>query len=88
MIRNIPRHFAEGDYVLKSDEDGKFTKLKELFEVAKDRLISIDLKADSDILKHKVSEMIKEYRRESITIWGSVKPKHHSKIRDINPDVP
>jgi len=58
MMRSVPLHFSDGEYELRSDEDGKFTTLRELFEVAPDRLISIDLKADSDILKHKVSELI------------------------------
>ena len=88
MMRSIPLHFSDGEYVLKSEEDGKFTLLRELFEGAPDRLISIDLKADSDVLKLKVSDLIKEFKRESITIWGSVKPKHHTRIREVNPEVP
>lgn len=88
MMRSIPLHFSEGEYQLRIEEDGKFTTLRELFEVSSDRLISIDLKADSDVLKHKVSDLIKEFGRDSITIWGSVKPKHHSRIREVNPDIP
>jgi hypothetical protein len=53
MMRSIPLHFSDGEYVLNSEEDGKFTLLRDLFEVAHDRLISIDLKADSEPLKLK-----------------------------------
>ncbi len=61
MMRSIPLHFSDGEYALNSEEDGKFTLLRDLFDVASDRLISIDLKADSDVLKLKVSDLIKEF---------------------------
>ena len=60
-----------------AEEEGKFTPLRELFELAPHKLISIDIKDDGDEVKGKVNELIKEYKREKITIWGSMKPKHH-----------
>jgi lysophospholipase D len=51
MSEVIPMHFSDIEYTRKPEETGKFTKLSELFEIAPDRLISVDLKADSDILR-------------------------------------
>lgn len=81
-------HFSSEEYHLLHDEDGKFTTLRELFELAPHKMISIDLKGDSDELKHKTNDLIKEFKREHLTIWGSMKPKHHKRIREINPLVP
>lgn len=88
MKRAIPLHFSEQLYNLLPEEDGKFTTLRELFELAPNKLISIDIKGDSDELKHKVNDLIKEFKREHLTIWGSMKPKHHNRIKEINPMIP
>lgn len=67
-------HFSDGQYELLSEEDGKFTTLKELFEIAQNKFISIDLKNGSEAMGHKVNELIKEFNREHLTIWGSMFP--------------
>jgi len=59
-----------------------------LFEIANYKVISIDLKHRSDEMKHKVNELIKEFKREHLTIWGSMVPAEHNKIARINPNVP
>ena len=88
ISRRIPLHFSEGEYVLLPEEDGKFTTLRQLFEIANYKVISIDLKHRSDEMKHKVNELIKEFKREHLTIWGSMVPAEHNKIARINPNVP
>ena len=77
MKRQIPMHFSTGEYHLLQDEDGKFTTLRELFEVASYKLISIDLKNADEAMNHKVNDLIKEFKREHLTIWGSMFPKQH-----------
>ena len=88
MKRSIPLHFSSSEYQLLPEEDGKFSPLKDLFELAPNKLISIDLKGDSDELKHKTSDLIKKFKREHLTIWGSMKPKHHNRCKEINPNIP
>ena len=88
MKRVIPLHFSGGKYRLLEEEDGTFTRLEDLFKLAPGKLISIDIKDDSDEIKHKVHQLIKDYHRESITIWGSMKPSHHRVIGKLNPNIP
>ncbi len=39
-------------YTKRYDEPpGKFAKLKELFEIAQDHMISVDLKVDNEVLR-------------------------------------
>lgn len=51
-------------------------------------MISIDIKGESDELKLKVNDLVKEFKRENLTMWGSMKNSHHKRIRNINPDIP
>ena len=44
MKRSIPLHFSDKEYQLLPEEFGKFTTLRELFEMAPTKIISIDLK--------------------------------------------
>ena len=58
MQREIPMHFATGNYKLQDEEDGKFTLLNDLFTFNvnngyKNILYSIDMKSRSDELVQK-----------------------------------
>jgi len=88
MKRTIGLHFSNSLYDLLPEEEGKFATLRELFEIAPHKMISIDLKGDHNELKNKVNELIKEFSRESLTIWGSMKPRQHQLIANLNPEVP
>ena len=81
-------HFSDKLYLRRHDESAKFTKLKELFEIAQDHMISVDLKVDSEVLRLKVSQLIREFKREHLTIWGSLKHSNHKKILRSAPDLP
>lgn len=45
--------------------------LKDVFERYPTTPINIDIKVDNDDLIKQVSELIQQYRREHITLWGS-----------------
>lgn len=51
-------------------------------------MISIDLKNASDDMNYKVNELIIEFKREHLTIWGSMFPKQHTKIGKLNRNIP
>ncbi len=87
MMRQFNTHFSSEPYVLRPEEDGKFTPLKDLFEIASNKLISIDLKNASTETIRKVNVLIKEYNREHLTIWGSMYPRGHKEAAEINPNV-
>jgi glycerophosphoryl diester phosphodiesterase len=88
MKRLFEVHFSNSEYSLLPEEDGKFTTLRELFELAPTKMISIDLKGDSPDLKDKVNQLIIEFKREHLSIWGSMKPAQHKAIGRLNPDIP
>ena len=75
--KKISMHMTEGDYNMLDEEDGKFTLLKELFEECPNAMISIDMKERDDELIIKVNEMVKEFKREDKTVWGSMFKEQH-----------
>lgn len=91
MQRRYVLHFTDNElYHLRDDEDGQLLTLRELFEMAPESLISVDLKGQSNSpnLCHKVNELIKEYKREELTIWGAMAGKPHKETRLANPAIP
>lgn len=70
--RNFNLHLMAGTYYLKDEEEGRFTTLRELFEIAGGVFISIDLKETSNELCEKVAELVREFNRQDITFWGSM----------------
>jgi len=85
--KNITHHFAEGHYELSDKEEGRFSTLRELFEAAPGMYISIDMKDSTDELCEKVNALVKEFKREDLTFWGSMFPAQHALIRELNPNV-
>ena len=70
-----------------SGEDRAIPKLKDVFEAFPNTVVNIDIKINNDRLIHEVSELIKQYGREDITIWGNFSAKITSKCYKENPDV-
>jgi len=58
-------------------EEGRFTLLRELFEVADGVLISIDMKDSNGELCRLVDQLVREFNREDVTIWGSIYSEQH-----------
>jgi hypothetical protein len=46
--------------------------LRELFENAEGIFVSIDMKDSNDELCIKVDEMVRSFKREDLTFWGSM----------------
>ena len=68
-------HLSPGSYEKKSNEDGKFSLLRDLFEQSQETtMFSIDMKAKSEEICVKVNDLVKEYRLEDRVIWGSMYP--------------
>ena len=42
-------------------------------------MISIDIKGKGEEIKHKVNDLIKEFKRESLTLWGSMSHSDHKR---------
>ncbi|KAL1418605.1 hypothetical protein MTO96_005640 [Rhipicephalus appendiculatus] len=66
-------------------EDRRIPLLSDIFTLFPSVPVNIDIKTNNDKLVEKVHELIKEFNREDITVWGSF---HHSvatKCYKLNP---
>ena len=72
---------------MQDDEDGKFSLLKDLFAECPDAMISIDMKERDDILIAKVNDLIKDFKREDKTVWGSMFKEQHQAAQAINANI-
>lgn len=59
-------------YTLSDHEDGKFTTLREMFEMSEGMYISIDMKSASPEMCYQCNDLVKEFKREHLTVWGSM----------------
>uniref|UniRef100_A0A8C5K8S1 GP-PDE domain-containing protein n=1 Tax=Jaculus jaculus TaxID=51337 RepID=A0A8C5K8S1_JACJA len=52
-------------------KDNRIPLLKEVFEAFPNIPINIDIKVNNNVLIQKVSELVKQYKREHLTVWGN-----------------
>ena len=89
MKQTFSSHFSTKMYDLHPDDDGKFSTLRQVFEISESKLINIDVKGTrSQELILKVNDLIKEFKREHLTCWGSMRPADHKLCRKTNPNIP
>nr|NP_001187824.1 glycerophosphodiester phosphodiesterase domain-containing protein 1 [Ictalurus punctatus]ADO29168.1 glycerophosphodiester phosphodiesterase domain-containing protein 1 [Ictalurus punctatus] len=70
-----------------SDVSRDIPLLETVFEHFPETPINIDVKCDSDVLIKKISELVKKFRREHITVWGSFSDVVNRKCQQENPDI-
>ncbi|XP_051905163.1 lysophospholipase D GDPD3a [Hippocampus zosterae] len=78
--------FYRGHY--SSGSDRTFTLLEDVFRKFPEIPISIEIKENNDQLIEKVSQLVKRYHREEITVWASVNSNILSKCRQTNAAMP
>ena len=61
---------------------------QEVFEAFPNVIIDFELKTPSDELIEKTNALIKEFKRENITIWGCKHNKDTKKLTKTNPNIP
>ncbi|XP_068219015.1 lysophospholipase D GDPD1-like [Palaemon carinicauda] len=83
----IPIDFMPGIKFSSKSEDRKFPLLEEAFQNFPNTPINIDIKIDSNELIKKVSELVKKYHREHITVWGNVRDAITLKCYKENPNM-
>ncbi|XP_023675217.1 lysophospholipase D GDPD1 [Paramormyrops kingsleyae] len=69
-------------------EDKRIPLLKEVFDSFPDTPVNIDIKVNDNILIQKVSELVKQYNREHLTVWGNASSKIVQKCYRENPHIP
>jgi len=81
--------FHPGNYYQGSEDESqrKIPLLEEVFKAFPDMVINIDIKEGGDELIDKINNLIVQYKRESITIWGSFKENGSLKCYQKNSNV-
>ncbi|KAM9209251.1 lysophospholipase D GDPD1 isoform 1-T1 [Dugong dugon] len=69
-------------------KDNRIPLLKEVFEAFPNTPVNIDIKVNNSMLIKKVSELVKQYKREHITVWGNASYKIVEKCYKENSDIP
>ncbi|XP_036613752.1 lysophospholipase D GDPD1 [Trichosurus vulpecula] len=69
-------------------EDKRIPLLKEVFEAFPHTPVNIDIKVNNNLLIKKVSELITQYKREHLTVWGNAKYEIVEKCHKENSDIP
>nr|CAD7262540.1 unnamed protein product [Timema shepardi]CAD7567876.1 unnamed protein product [Timema californicum] len=85
----LPLDFIPGCSFIGSEDpkDRRFTLLRDVFQEFPGIPINIDIKVDDDNLIRKVSDLIKQYHREEITVWGNFSDVITRKCYSENPRV-
>ena len=87
MAQEVNLHFSGGHYTRAPEEDGKFLLLREMFEKMPNTFISIDCKGGGVDMCDKVYELIIEFKREDLTVWGSMSPANHTHIQKLSANI-
>ncbi|XP_005350691.1 lysophospholipase D GDPD1 [Microtus ochrogaster] len=69
-------------------KDNRIPLLKEVFEAFPETPINIDIKVNNNVLIKKVSELVKQYKREHLTVWGNASSEIVEKCYKENSDIP
>ena len=85
--QQIQHHLAEGHYTVRDSDKTQFTLLRELFEHSEGVFVSIDMKDSNDELCRKVDSLVREFKREDLTFWGSMFDRQHKMVQKLNPRV-
>ncbi|KPP71206.1 hypothetical protein Z043_109910, partial [Scleropages formosus] len=74
--------------VCEGGEDKRIPLLKDVFEAFPETPVNIDIKVNDDTLIRKVSELVTEYKREHLTVWGNARNQIVQKCYRENPSIP
>ncbi|XP_056612595.1 lysophospholipase D GDPD1 [Triplophysa dalaica] len=69
-------------------DDERIPLLKDVFEAFPSTPVNIDIKVNNDTLIKKVSELVIQYDREHLTVWGNSRNEIVKKCYKENPRIP
>ncbi|XP_075871119.1 lysophospholipase D GDPD1 isoform X1 [Nelusetta ayraudi] len=69
-------------------DDKRIPLLQEVFEAFPNTAVNIDIKINNDTLIRKVSELVVQYDREHLTVWGNSSNQVVKKCYKENPQIP
>jgi len=84
----IEIHFSSLKYKATSTDSLQIPLLEDLMKEFPQTPFNMELKQNDQDLKVEVLKLIRKYKREKITIWGSVDEAHCLTCKGMAPDVP
>ncbi|XP_076041436.1 lysophospholipase D GDPD1-like isoform X1 [Oratosquilla oratoria] len=87
MKEQVPIDFVPGASFSSASEDRNFPLLEDVFKNFPNTAINIDIKINNDNLISKVSELVRKYNREHLTVWGNVNDDVTKKCYKENPNI-
>ncbi|XP_056330194.1 lysophospholipase D GDPD1 [Danio aesculapii] len=76
------------DCYCEGGEDKRIPLLRDVFEAFPSTPVNIDIKVNNDTLIKKVSELVIQYNREDLTVWGNSSNEIVKKCHKENPQIP
>uniref|UniRef100_A0A8C0UXD1 Glycerophosphodiester phosphodiesterase domain containing 1 n=1 Tax=Cyanistes caeruleus TaxID=156563 RepID=A0A8C0UXD1_CYACU len=88
----LPRYLCKLDVTFQKESqcegtDNRIPLLQEVFEAFPETPVNIDIKMNNNVLIRKVSELVSQYKREHLTVWGNVNYEIVSKCFKENSDI-
>lgn len=76
------------DCYCEGGEDKRIPLLRDVFEAFPSTPVNIDIKVNNDTLIKKVSELVIQYKRQDLTVWGNSSNEIVKKCHKENPQIP
>ncbi|CAG0917484.1 unnamed protein product [Notodromas monacha] len=86
LKRELDVSFARG-VVMEDSENRTIPRLKDVFEEFPDVPINVDIKVDNDVLIATTADLIAQFKREKLTVWGNTSSKVTEKCYSVNPSI-
>lgn len=88
----LPHYLCKLDVTFQKESqcegtDNRIPLLQEVFEAFPEIPVNIDIKMNNDVLIRKVSELVSQYKREHLTVWGNVNYEIVCKCFKENSDI-
>ncbi|KAA0201757.1 hypothetical protein HAZT_HAZT001991, partial [Hyalella azteca] len=84
----LPIDFMPGCFFSRpSEQDRQMPLLETVFKAFPDTPINIDIKVPNELLIVKVSELVKLYKREHLTVWGNFSDAITQRCYKQNPNI-
>lgn len=87
LQQNLPVDFSDSQ-ICAGGSDRQIPLLRDVFQQHPTMPINIDVKTDEDLLIRKTEALIREYGRETLTVWGSASNAVVNKCYKENPNIP
>ncbi|XP_014662059.1 PREDICTED: glycerophosphodiester phosphodiesterase domain-containing protein 1-like [Priapulus caudatus] len=84
--RQLPVEFMSFKHT--EGDDCRIPLLREVFERFRNLPMNIDIKVEDERLIRDVSQLVREFQREHITVWGNAKHTTIQKCHRENPNIP